>query len=105
MPHNRAQCVHWNSFPRAKICEALVSIQRNYLIPVAMFLGTLLSATAQTAPINPALLAKANSGDATAQVAVGEQYAQAADSEHDKTQMAERLSAGAHVVPEGCRSE
>ncbi|MFZ0338410.1 MAG: tetratricopeptide repeat protein [Terracidiphilus sp.] len=65
-----------------------MSIQRNYLIPVAMFLGTLLSATAQTAPINPALLAKANSGDATAQVAVGEQYAQAADSEHDKTQMA-----------------
>ncbi len=65
-----------------------MSIQRNYLIPVAMFLGMLLSAAAQKAPIDPALLAKANNGDAAAQVAVGEQYAHAAASEHDKAQMA-----------------
>ncbi len=58
-----------------------------------MFLGVLLSAAAQTATptaaIDPALLARANSGDAAAQVAVGEQYAQAAATEHDKTQMAD----------------
>jgi TPR repeat protein len=57
-----------------------------------MFLVMLLPAAAQTATpaaaIDPALLAKANGGDATAQVAVGEQYAQAAASEHDKAQMA-----------------
>ncbi len=65
-----------------------MSIKRNDLIPVAMFLGMLLSAAAQTATIDPALLAKASSGDAAAQVAVGDQYAQAAVAEHDKTQMA-----------------
>ena len=67
-----------------------MSIQRNYLIPLAIFLGILLPAAAQTATpsIDPALLAKANSGDPAAQVAVGEQYAQAAASEHDKAQMA-----------------
>jgi TPR repeat protein len=62
-----------------------------------MFLGMLLSAAAQTASptasptasIDPTLLAKANSGDATAQVAVGEQYAQAAATEHDKAQVAD----------------
>ncbi len=59
-----------------------------------MFLGMLLSAAARAAApatnsrVDPALLAKANSGDAAAQVAVGEQYAQAAAAEHDKTQMA-----------------
>ena len=54
-----------------------------------MFLGMLLSAAAQTVIIDPALLAKANAGDAAAQVGVGEQYAQAAASEHDKARMAD----------------
>lgn len=67
-----------------------MSIDSKQLIPVAMFFGMLLSAAGQTATatIDPALLAKANSGDAAAQVAVGEQYAQAAAAEHDKAQMA-----------------
>jgi len=76
---------HWpNSFDWT--CEALVANQSKQLISVAMFLGMLLSAAAQTATptavIDPALLAKANSGDAAAQVAVGEQYAQAGANEH-----------------------
>jgi TPR repeat protein len=72
-----------------------VSIKRNYLISVVMFLVMLLSAAAQTATqapnpgIDPALLAKASSGDAPAQVALGEQYAQAAAAVHDKSQMAD----------------
>jgi TPR repeat protein len=73
-------------------CEELVANRSKYLIPPAMFLGILLSAAAQTATptaaIDPALLAKANSGDAAAQVVVGEQYAQAAANDHDKAQMA-----------------
>jgi hypothetical protein len=61
-----------------------------------MFFGMLLTAAAQTAAptpspapsIDPALLAKANAGDAAAQVAMGEHYAQAAATDHDKAQMA-----------------
>lgn len=53
----------------------------------------LLTAAAQTvatAPqIDPALLAKANRGDASAQVAVGDQYAQAAATGHDKARIAD----------------
>lgn len=68
-----------------------MAVRSKYLIPAAMFLGMLLSAAAQTATpttaIDPALLAKANSGDAAAQVALGEQYAQAAANDHDKAQM------------------
>jgi uncharacterized protein len=78
------------------ICEALVAKRSKYFIPVAMFLGALLSAAAQTATptagsipgIDPALQAKANSGDAAAQVALGEHYAQAAANDYDKVQMA-----------------
>ena len=69
-----------------------MAIQSKQLIPVAMFLGMLLAAAAQTATpttaIDPALQAKANAGDAAAQVALGEHYAQAAASDHDKVQMA-----------------
>ncbi len=66
-----------------------------------MFLVVLLTAAAQTpaqtAPpaaasnvaIDPALLARANAGDAEAQVAVGDGYAQAAATEHDKARMAD----------------
>jgi TPR repeat protein len=53
-----------------------------------MFFGILLTAAAQTVTIDPALLAKANAGDAAAQVAVGEQFAQAAVAEHDKARNA-----------------
>ena len=43
---------------------------------------------AQTATIDPALLAKANSGDAAAQVQVGEQYAKAAEAAQFRDQAA-----------------
>lgn len=46
-------------------------------------------AAAQTASIDSALLAKANAGDATAQVQAGESYARAAEATHDKAQAAE----------------
>ena len=57
-----------------------------------MFLGILLSTAAQTAAptteIDSSLQAKANSGDAAAQVALGERYAKAAATDLDKVQMA-----------------
>ncbi len=58
-----------------------------------MLLFVLLPVAAQTATPTPAIdaavLAKANAGDTAAEVAVGEQYAQAAANEHDKAQMAD----------------
>ena len=66
-----------------------MAIESKHLIPVALFLGLLLSAAAQTATIDSAALARANAGDAAAQVAVGEQYVQAAANEHDKAQTAD----------------
>ncbi len=45
-------------------------------------------AASQAPTIDAGLLAKANAGDATAQVAVGESYAQAATIAHDKVQIA-----------------
>lgn len=66
-----------------------MAIESKQLIPVAMFFGMLFSAAAQTVAIDPALLAKANAGEASAQVAVGEQYAQAAAAEHDKARAAD----------------
>jgi TPR repeat protein len=57
-----------------------------------MFLGMMLRAGAQTAgptaAIDPALQAKADGGDAAAEVAMGEHYARAAAADLDKTQMA-----------------
>lgn len=44
--------------------------------------------TAPAVSIDPVLLAKAKAGDPAAQVAVGEQYAQAAANVHDKAQIA-----------------
>jgi len=93
-----------------------VAVQSKQLAILAMFLGMLLTAAAQTvtptsspAPsIDPALLAKANAGDAAAQVAVGEQYAQAAVAEHDKARNADdyqqaaawyRKAAGQNDIP------
>jgi hypothetical protein len=53
-----------------------------------MFLGVMLRAEAQTAAIDPALQAKADAGDAAAEVAMGEHYARSAAADLDKTQMA-----------------
>ncbi len=64
-----------------------MSIRGNHLIPLAVFLGTLLSAAAETGAIDPALLARANAGDPAAQVAVGDEYAHAAATEHDNMRM------------------
>ena len=67
-------------------------MRSNRFIPLAVLLSALISAAAQTAApassIDAALLAKAKTGDAAAQVAVGEQYAQAAANEHGKAQIA-----------------
>jgi TPR repeat protein len=57
-----------------------------------MFLGMMLAASAQTGTpttaVDPALHARANAGDAAAQVAMGEHYARAAAADLDKAQMA-----------------
>lgn len=70
-----------------------MALQSKHLVPAAMLLFVLLPVAAQTATPTPAIdaavLAKANAGDAAAEVAVGEQYAQAAANEHDKAQMAD----------------
>ena len=62
------------------------------LFSAAMLCGVPLLAAAQTvapaADIDPALLARANAGDAVAQVAAGDAYAQAAAAEHDKALLA-----------------
>jgi TPR repeat protein len=89
-----------------------VANQSKQLISVSMFLGMLLTAAAQTVAQTPAidlaLLSKANAGDAAAQVAVGEQYAQAAATEHDKARIADdyqqaeawyRKAAGQNDIP------
>jgi TPR repeat protein len=88
--HDRRDCVHWKQRAlRHRVCEALVSIEGKHLILLAAFLGMLLPAAAQTVAVDPALLARANAGDPAAQVAVGEQYAEAAATEHDKARMAD----------------
>jgi hypothetical protein len=55
--------------------EAAMRTHWKQLVLTALFTGTLVSAVAQTAAIDPALLSKANAGDAAAQVQVGESYA------------------------------
>ena len=52
-------------------------------------------AAGQSPSIDAALLAKANNGDAAAEVQVGEQYAQAAAAAHDREQIAEDLKQAA----------
>lgn len=70
-----------------------MALQSKHLVPAAMLLFVLLPVAAQTATPTPAIdaavLAKAKAGDTAAEVAVGEQYAQAAANEHDKAQMAD----------------
>ncbi len=66
-----------------------MAIEGNHLISLAVFLGILLPAAAQSVAIDPALMARANAGDPAAQVAVGEEYAQAAATERDKSRIAD----------------
>lgn len=55
-----------------------------------LLLGIVLPlAAGQTESMDPALLAKANAGDAAAQVQVGESYARAGEAAHDKAQVAD----------------
>ncbi len=56
---------------------------------IALFIGGLLPAFAQTAAIDPALLAKANGGDAAAQVKVGESCAAGSGAARTAKQLAE----------------
>ena len=71
----------------------MVMMQVNRLLSVALFVGAGVVAAAQSgvAPngIDLSLLTKANGGDASAEVAVGEQLARAATMEHDRTRLAE----------------
>lgn len=57
------------------IGEEIMKISHTRLLPLALFLLTLLPISAQTTGVDPALLAKANAGDAAAQVEVGENFA------------------------------
>lgn len=59
-----------------------------WLAGAVLLLG-LARATAQGPAIDPALLAKANDGDAAAQVAVGEKYSQAAGATQDRDEAAD----------------
>ncbi len=52
-----------------------MSAQRKQLVLITVLATALASATAQVPAIDPVLLAKANAGDAAAQVLVGESYA------------------------------
>ena len=63
-----------------------------WMIVLAMALA---SAFAQTVALDPALLAKANAGDAAAQIAVGERLAESAAAEHNATQAAEEYKQAA----------
>lgn len=66
---------------------------KRHLILVFVLAGGAFYVAAQSAgpsgAIDAGLLAKANAGDAAAQVAVGEEYAQAAAAEHDKARVAD----------------
>jgi TPR repeat protein len=72
--------------------EAHVIDGKRQLISVFVLASGALFAAAQSpsspAAIDPALQAKADAGDAAAQVALGEHYAQAAANDHDRVQMA-----------------
>lgn len=65
-----------------------MKFRRMQLVPMAIVAMALLPLPAQTAGPEVALLAKANAGDAAAQVAVGESYAQTAAAGEDREQIA-----------------
>jgi hypothetical protein len=65
-------------------------------VALSIILATvLLSASAQTAAFDPAILAKANAGDAAAQVQVGERFAADAAALHNITQAGEAYKTAA----------
>jgi hypothetical protein len=70
-------------------------IYRKQLVLTMVFALALFPAFAQTAAIDPSLLAKANSGDAAAQVQVGERYAANAAALHNVTQAGEAYKTAA----------
>lgn len=69
--------------------EAAMKTQWKQIAVIALFIGGLLPAFAQTAAIDPALLAKANGGDAAAQVKVGESCAAGSGAARTAKQLAE----------------
>jgi TPR repeat protein len=72
-----------------KAPEALMRTARKSFILTAILAPALVCALAQTASIDPALLAKANAGDSAAQVQVGESYAAGKGVAQDYKQAAE----------------
>lgn len=61
------------SSPATLILKGM-KIRRNHVAAAALLFGAFVHAYAQSAAVDPALLAKANAGDATAQIAVGAIY-------------------------------
>lgn len=84
-----ANPVHWFQRPFWPPVEDFVTATCKPLTWLLICACAPLLAAAQTAAFDATLLAKANAGDAAAQVAVGEQYVQAAMAAHDKVQIAE----------------
>ena len=70
-------------------------ISRKQLVLTMAFAVALISVSAQTPAIDPALLAKANAGDDAAQVQMGEQFAANAAALHNATQAGEAYKAAA----------
>jgi len=68
---------------------------RNLLPAIIVWLSFACASFAQGAAIDPALLAKANSGDAAAQVQVGEAYAKAAGAAQDSDEAHENWNKSA----------
>lgn len=76
-------CVHWRRMNALKQ-RTFESLPVSILLPVAVLGLAIAPAIAQGPLIDTALLAKANGGDAAAQVAVGEKFAQAAGATQDR---------------------
>ena len=72
-----------------QVSRQVRQLRRVQVILMALAAGMFARASAQGPSIDAALLAKANAGDAAAQVQVGESYAHDAAVTHDKAQIAE----------------
>ena len=96
-PARCGNCVNWRQQHFSSAIGALVSAGWKKL--AVMLIGALALAVTRAAGQSPsidvALLARANTGDAVAEVQVGEQYAQAAAAEHHKALIAEDLKQAA----------
>jgi len=86
-----SDCVHWSHQLVALARE--VAVHQKSTIWIGFLLCWIAPAVAQQAGQSPdvdaALLARANAGDAAAEVQVGESYVRAAEATHDKVQVAE----------------